>query len=290
MSEVIPGLLIGTHCSKVSKVDGKDVDIGASIRTECDYFDLNSAQIFVANPHTGVVSDIDVGDVVEKTSDIDLSVHSAYVTVSIWKGCAGKPLNTFLSQLGMCHKIRASPLVIHLPKKGVGVVAPIVRDMLPYAKKFGVKIGLEMPAYRSGDSTYDTPDKLRSLCEAVGPSDYYGIVVDTAHLHGAGIDVSSYDAVKAWLDAVPVGVICLFHLNGSYAARGSGKDKHAIPFSSSDVIWHGVEPYSSGVRAVVEYGVRYRVPIVLEVNRGSNKELDSALVVIKGLALGKPSG
>lgn len=287
----INNLIIGVHCNKVSKINDKSNSLSQSIKDEMDHFDLNAAQIFVANPHTGIVSDIthNTKDIVDSTTDIDLTVHSAYTTVGIWKinkdtvinNVLNNILNKFIFQIKICKIIKAWCFVIHLPKKPISDIKNTMEFMLLYAKKYNIKIGLEMPSYKSGPLTYETPQKLNQL---VSNTDYFGIVVDTAHLWGAGIDVSGYNVMNQWLNNMNK-IICMFHLNGSFSDKGSGKDKHAIPFSSEDKIWHNVNPKQSGLYAVVEYSVKYKIPIICEINRGTNDEIHTSMNIIKKLAL-----
>ena len=78
--------------------------------------------------------------------------------------------------------------------------------------------------------------------------------------------------------------ILLFHLNGSSANRGSGKDKHEIAFSPDDSIWGKIDPAKSGAYAIVEFALKYDIPIICEINRGNAKECIRSLNKLKELS------
>lgn len=73
----------------------------------------------------------------------------------------------------------------------------------------------------------------------------------------------------------------MFHLNGSSSALGSGKDKHEIAGGPDDLIWGGTNYDCSGVMAVVEYAKAHKIPIICEINRGSEENVNKLLDLIK---------
>lgn len=75
----------------------------------------------------------------------------------------------------------------------------------------------------------------------------------------------------------------MFHLNGSSAELGSGKDKHEAAFSSDDNIWCDIEPEKSGVRAIVEFAKKHNIPIICEINRGTESSIKTSIKLIKSL-------
>ena len=92
--------------------------------------------------------------------------------------------------------------------------------------------------------------------------------------------------MKKWLNKLKY-PICMFHLNGSSSARGSGKDKHEIAGGPDDCIWgdeheNGIINYDiSGIRAVVEYAKKHNTPMICEIKRGAEKDVIETLELIK---------
>jgi deoxyribonuclease-4 len=86
----------------------------------------------------------------------------------------------------------------------------------------------------SGDAIGTTLDELGAILAAIDgrgmPPERVGICLDTAHLWGAGYDISTPEAVDALVDAAArvIGLrrIRMIHLNDSKALRGSRADRH----------------------------------------------------------------
>lgn len=292
-------LLLGIHVSKESKFlkkQKKAKDISQAIEADMEYLGLNACQIFVSVPQTGVLAKINYNNVKEICHDIDLTVHSSYTTTGVWsvkKDNAKEPkskqrLKLFENQMEACAKIGAWGFVLHIAKQYPEDIAETMKILKHTAKKTGVKIILEMVASKADDiKTYETPEKLNNLITLIGPDEpWWGLCIDTAHVWAAGCDeVQHYDSMKSWLDRVVFKKkICMFHLNGIYTECGSGKDKHAIAFSSSDKIWGKVNPEKSGVKAIVEYSLEYGLPLICEINVSDEDAAINSLETIKKLA------
>lgn len=291
-------LYLGVHVGKSSQVlsDNKSYNIEDAIDRDLNTLGLNSAQIFTHGPRFLVTNKMDYDAVAFTCSDIDLTVHSAYPTVSALgatqanktEGKYSRALKGVKSQMQACEKIGAWGLVIHVVKSidTEIVAAAMKRYVQPIARKTGVKAILEMVASKAGEFTYETPEKLDNLTTLIGPNEnWWGWCIDTAHLWGAGVDVRDYATVKAMLNRIThKRKILMFHLNGSFAACGSGKDKHAIPFSTEDKIWGNVPPIQSGARAIIEFAIDRGATIICEINRGSEAVVRSSMSSIKQLA------
>jgi endonuclease IV len=285
-------MLLGIH-TNISGIFGDDKNIESAIVRDSETFGINACQIFVMSPHAySCSSKINTSAVAKVCKQTEISVHSAYTTVGIWKVYddnvktpdSKKKLGFFEYQMKLTKELTGSCLVVHLTKIYPDEVAETMNILKKIAKKHKVRIGLEMTAVKSDSTrTYETPEKLDNLIKLLGPTkNYYGIVVDTAHLWGAGEDIASYDNMKNWLDRLTFKKkIILFHLNGSYSEKGSGKDKHAIPFNHDDLIFSKFKPENSGVRAVIEFAKKYKVPVILEINRGTTEEAKKTLEIIK---------
>lgn len=289
--------MLGVHVTKSSHVlDDKSApaDMSDAIVRDIDTLGLNCAQIFTYGPRFIVPNRMDFEKVKAVTKDIDLTVHSAYATTGIWqvvddtKHLAGsnKKLDTLKMQLLSCTKINAWGLVLHINRIHPESAVETMAILKPIVKKSKVKLILEMPASKAhADLTYETPEKIDNLTTLIGPDEtWWGWCVDTAHLWGAGVDIKSYDSMHKWLERLTYKKkILMFHLNGSSAERGSGKDKHEIAFGPDDKIWKGVDPKKSGVRAIVEFAVKYNIVVICEINRGKQKDVSSSLEAIKDL-------
>lgn len=287
--------MLGVHVTKDSHVlDDKSSasDLSDAIIRDTDALQLNCAQIFTYGPRFLVKNKIDYEAVKKTTADIDLTVHSAYPTTSIWKITTGstlaevKKIDAIKLQLLSCKKVGAWGLVLHINKVYPDVAANVMRILKPTVKKSKVMLVLEMVSSKAeADKTYETPEKIDNLTTLIGPNEkWWGWCVDTAHIWGAGVDIKSYANMKNWLDSMTYkNKIVMFHLNGSSAIRGSGKDKHEAAFSSADLIWHGIDPKVSGVRAVIEFAEKRKIPVICEINRGSETEIRKSIESIKGL-------
>ncbi len=288
-------MMLGVHVTKESHVlDDKTSaqDLSTAIQRDLSALGLNCAQIFTYGPRFAVANKIDFDAVKAVTKDIDLSVHSAYPTTSIWNLTEGKSaadkkrLDVIKLQLLSCVKINAWGIVLHINKIYPDIAANVMGILKPIVKKTKVKLILEMIASKADpDKTYETPEKIDNLTTLVGANEtWWGWCVDTAHLWGAGVDIKSYENMKDWLDRLTYKKkILMFHLNGSSAPRGSGKDKHEIAFGPDDLIWHGVKPEVSGVRAIVEFAENRGIPIICEINRGAEKTVKKSMTIIKNM-------
>jgi endonuclease IV len=291
-------LILGVHVTKASHVlDNKASakDMSDAILRDVSALNINAVQIFTYGPQYLIPNKINYPAVVEATKDLDLTVHSAYMTTGIWKvqpenmdtaGSKSK-LDLFKAQMLSCKKVNAWGMVLHVNKEYPDNLTKTMTVLKPIAKKAGIKIILEMVALKAdADRTYETPEKIDNLTTMIGPAEqWWGWCVDTAHLWGAGVDLKSYESMKAWLDAITYKKkIVQFHLNGSSAKRGSGKDKHEIAFGPDDLIWNGIVPSKSGVRAIVEYALEHNVTIICEINRGAEENTKKSLKSIIKLA------
>jgi len=291
-------MLLGVHVSKTSAVLDKKTaakDLAAAIIRDANALGLNAVQIFTYGPQKMVPNKIDYDEVKEATKDLDLTVHSAYATSSIWsvhttnkhEGDAKKKLDLFKLQLMSSMKVGAWGMVVHVGKQYSDVVANTMTLLKPLSKKAGVKVILEMVACKSdADKTYETPEKMDNLTTLIGATEqWWGWCVDTAHIWAAGVNIKSYDDMKDWFNRLTYKKkIVQFHLNGSSEIRGGGKDKHEIAFSADDKIWHGVKPEESGVRAIVEFALQNSIPIICEINRGKEADVVKSINTIKQLA------
>ena len=265
--------MLGVHVCKI-----KNNTLTQSIIKVKEEFDINVAQIFTHGPTTYKRNNINIKDL--KKLPIDLYIHTSYVSVGVWGGNY-KSMNAIISQLQTARDIGAKGVVLHISKKPIEVITRVLKKLLVYAYKYKVKLILEQPAMKIDTNTYVEPTNFNKLTDAIIHLDdsamykkhlkYFGWCIDTAHLHGAGIKVSTYEDISRWLSKVDTKYITMIHLNGSSANLRSGKDKHEPIFSNTDKIWHNINVENSGVEAILTFAKKKKIPVIMEFNRGSKK-------------------
>jgi endonuclease IV len=291
-------MIIGIHVSKQSNISGKKInELHLSMNEKIKYFDINAAQIFTYGPKFIIKNKINYGKVKEITKHIDLVVHSAYMSIVIWK-VDNKNVNSLLSknyldiinkQMESCAEIGAWGFVLHISKIPAKKIVETMKILEPISEKTGVKILLEMIASKAMENTYETPEKLDNLAELLDKqinTKNWGFCIDTAHIWSAGVDIQNYDNMQNWIEDIKCkNKILLIHLNGSQLERGCGKDKHEILFAKTDKIWkdYSNSPEKSGACALIKFAVKNKIPMICEVNEDKKEELFSSLSIIKKL-------
>lgn len=307
--------MLGVHVTKISKVldDKKPAKtLLSAIKREVDALGINAVQIFTHGPRNSKENNINYEKVKEYVlkNGIDLSVHSCYSSVSIWKvpyerykyknkklisdfsnSNKDKELDSkyrgyiklISKQLEATKKVGAWGLVLHVTKHTPETIAGVMNLLKPIAKKLNVQIILEMVSNKSDDNTYETPEKINYVNDLIGISNEWCWCVDTAHLHGAGVDICDKSKIKEWIsDIKHKDLIKMFHLNGSSADIGSGKDKHEIAFSPTDKIWYNKDYKKSGVSYIYQFAKKYKCTVICEINRGDEKYTHELLKKLKG--------
>jgi deoxyribonuclease IV len=94
----------------------------------------------------------------------------------------------------------------------------------------GVRLVLENSS-GGGDMLGSTVEELAQILEGVGAgADHFGFCLDTAHLWGAGHDISTADGARAVVDRfeqlIGLDRLALVHLNDSRSELGSRADRH----------------------------------------------------------------
>jgi deoxyribonuclease IV len=112
---------------------------------------------------------------------------------------------------------------------GLARIVESVRAVLESSPD-GVRLVLENSS-GGGDMLGSSIEELAQILEAVGTdSDLLAFCLDTAHLWGAGYDVSSVEGARAVLDRfgelIGLDRLPLVHLNDSRSERGSRADRH----------------------------------------------------------------
>lgn len=277
--------MLGCHVSRESQVldDAPTLAIPEAISRDCDAYGFNFAQIFTHGPQGYKANDIDRQALAEQT-DIGLVVHGAYTLSALWKitednintGRSQASLGFLKAQLQAAREIGAIGVVVHIGRVDPSIAAYVMSKAKPLARQTGVKIILEMTASKATEWTYDTPEKINALSRAIGPREnWWAWCVDTAHIWAAGQNITTRHAAQDWFARLEYPArIALIHLNGSSNARGSGKDTHEVPGSNKDLIWHNTAWKDSGIAAVIEFATTHDIPMILEINRGSQDSIN----------------
>jgi endonuclease IV len=283
--------MIGIHVAKNSHVlDGdlkKRKTMLDAIVKDCTELHLNACQIFVQGPRNSRMSKMDYGAINKYCSlnKIKLFVHSSYITVGMFsitpenqnEEKAKYAKKSIIAQLTACDALGSHGLVVHISKRTPSQILSTFKVLMPILKNYKTPIILEQPAKKAdGDKTYETPEKINNLTKILDdafPKYKWGWCIDTCHLWAAGIKVDS--DMRKWLSQIkqPKKIV-LFHLNGGMKKYfGTGKDTHIIPFSSDDAIWDT----KSDAIDVLKFAKKYKVPCILEINRGSKIDSVSAI-------------
>ena len=207
-------------------------------------------------------------------------VHAPY-NLNVWKTKNKnnedqiRAFGYFKSEITKCQNY-AKGYIMHLPS-GENIpelmeIARTTKILLKILKKLNnnkVKLLLEMPAAKHGK--FEKPEKINALIAAVDANQKnFGICIDTAHLWGMGEDISSYKNAQKWFDLILTpNFIGMIHLNGSSVEFNCGMDVHEIAFSDQDKIWNKIKYEDSGLSYIIEFTKKYKLPIILEINRGT---------------------
>ena len=167
-----------------------------------------------------------------------VAIHASYLInlAGTSEPFATQSLEGLRHELGRAPSYGASLVNTHIGSHrgggrgaGVGRVAAVVREVLGETPG-GVRLVLENSA-GGGDTLGSRIEELAEILEAVGGSaDQLAFCLDTAHLWGAGYDISTPDGAGAVLDRFDelIGLerLPLMHLNDSKSALGSRTDRH----------------------------------------------------------------
>lgn len=292
--------ILGVHVAKISKTldppNKNRKTMYEAIQVECEVLGLEGCQIFTHGPRGHKRNLMDYKKIKKLSEKYYLSVHSSYPTVAIWKvtrknkneSMSCRTLAHVKDQLLACKAIGGDGLVIHISRRSVDHILETMKVLEPMLKNIGIPIWLEMISSKAHpELTYETPEKLNRLVRTLKEIDpkTWGLCVDTAHVYGSGVDVSTKKQQDNWfgkLTKEATKKIKLFHLNGTESALNSGTDKHAIGFCSTDNIYKKFrkEPKKSGLYSVIRFCLDKTIPVILEINRGTEKETIDLINII----------
>jgi endonuclease IV len=255
---------IGIHVAKKSHLGEKSYkNIRDAIEGESKSFGLTAVQIFTHGPRTKNKNQMNYADIRGYCDEhkIEIYVHASYLSISIWgANHTNKKDNKSIGHIQHIYDmlesskdLAARGLVLHLPKRSVSSIVETMEVLSEdgrfhtLQKKYGkLPIVLEMPASKPDNNTYETPEKLNRLVDALSSNKKINIdwelCIDTAHQYSCAVNFGvDWRGWVSSLSKTALDKISLIHLNGADAKNyGSGKDIHIIATSRGDAIWGNI--------------------------------------------------
>jgi deoxyribonuclease-4 len=116
------------------------------------------------------------------------------------------------------------------PKNGAQRIGDALRHVLDKTQGLDVTILLEFMAGQ-GSTMGSTPEEIAMIRAATADDPRVGVCLDTCHLYGAGLDITTPEAYSKTMKALDAGFglkhVKAFHLNDSAKPLGSKLDRHA---------------------------------------------------------------
>jgi len=267
---------VGIH---VDRRDKGKTGIEASIRNALAALPgSRCCQIFTHGPQGRAMTRFNTEDLRELCNEHHVYVHSTYFTT--WKDVA---LPHMQEQFTCAAGIAAQGVVLHLvkqtPEEHIAVLnrlrIPEVR--LADGTRRNCLVILEMQAFKPDEWTYQSASEVNALCRALAAAGWGPeravICLDTAHIDAGRIVLRTAADAQRYIDALELpDYIGLLHLNGNaYNSAERAKDKHCVPHSADDWIWHKsrtagdqVALAESGTRVLVDWFTRRGRDVILE--------------------------
>ena len=221
----------------------------------------NCLQLFVSNPRSTALVSLDnylsIADDIREYSakhNFRTVIHASYTinlardfkngkrAVSI-EDCAW--IQLLLHELYISHLLRSSGVVVHVGKHTTQTPEYGLENMriaLEYIiaelqkNKITAKILLETPAGQGTELLTDLTEFLEFFNQfSAEQKQHLGICLDTAHIWGAGYELSEALTMITHKNA---GDLVAIHLNNSKVAKGSRVDRHATLFDAVGKIPH----------------------------------------------------
>ena len=177
-----------------------------------------------------------------------------------------------IEDLARCSRLEVDYLVLHPgshdnPKAGMKLIAEGLNEIYESHTKPLPMILLETTAGQ-GRSIGHRFEQLAEIRDMLDRKDKVGICLDTAHIHTAGYDLRTPEAVTATLDefdrVIGMSKLKAIHLNDAKQPLGSKKDRH-------EHIGQG-EIGLEGFRAFVNDPRVADVPMILETPKGDDDD------------------
>lgn len=202
---------------------------------------------------------------------VDIVVHGSYLCVP-WKSkhLAHHTLENIVAAQ-QYHSFGAIAHMPYLPAKemvdGLDFLVELMRR-----REVANKLILEISALPHDEKkSYETAEKINELEREIkehGFEPEVGICIDTAHVFTGGGKIRTYDEAKQFIDKLNKRMIVMIHLNGNSNDPAKVKgDKHEIPLTKNDLIWHDLTYEESGCRAFIEFAKEANIPCIMETNQ-----------------------
>jgi deoxyribonuclease-4 len=180
-------------------------------------------------------------------------------------------------------------VVVHLgSRRGTGddqALASLVDGICKLGREVGGPMLLLENSAGAGDTVGSTFEELAVILEACAKRGVrlpLGICLDTAHMWGAGYDMTSGAAARRMIDefdrVVGVERLHLIHLNDSPLERGARRDKH-------EHLGCGLIPLK-GLEAVIRHPKLRSVAMVMETPGGTEPSDEQRMADLRALASG----
>ncbi|MDP2936869.1 MAG: deoxyribonuclease IV, partial [Dehalococcoidia bacterium] len=275
---------------------GLHLSIGKGLRKTAQtaaYAGCQAIQIFSGNPMGWKPSRHDPKEVeafrsVLLEKDISpLYLHTPYLVnlAAPNPDVYAKSVATLAAALDLAGLLGASYVVTHLGSHvGTGLDAGKDRVVQALAEALRTPSGAMVLLENSPGSRNELGSYFEEIGGLLGGLETIkgrlGVCLDTAHLWGAGYDLSTQEGVNQTLDEferlVGIDRLHCIHANDSSVARGSRWDLHVIPGEGQI----GVE----GFRSLVNHPRLAEMTYILELPRVDDEECAPAVQAFKGLA------
>lgn len=315
-------LHIGFHTRKAHD-DGILSSITEDVEYLSKFGFIPATQIFTQVPKSMAPINMEPGEDILKYADkhnMFLVIHSPYVINGFWKTGNHSKLNVSLKNAETFVSENFKGLVVHLPKQTPDKVANVIKNRQHTLVPILLENHAYTAGDDSYELPHKFNALTELLIANEVPN--WGYCIDTAHLfvcmsqtdRKKGYCVENRKHMERWLselsDTSRSKIKC-WHLNGSVNAASSHKDEHAIPIFGSnhlanhvpDQIWGGMllseEIKSDGLDKtmdiqidlikdtslvpILKHAMRYQIPVILEINRGDDGDIEGCMKVLAEL-------
>lgn len=227
-------MLIGSHVSIAGGL------LGAA--KEAHSYGANTFMVYTGAPQNTVrkpLSDLKIPEGKNYMSEngiSDIVVHAPYIiNLASYKDETYTLAKEFLTkEIERAYAFGSKYLVLHpgaytdkTPEYGIERIADGLNNVINSGIP-DIFICLETMAGK-GSEIGRSFDELKDILDRVDKKEYMGVCFDTCHTNDSGYDiVNDFDGVINEFDRIiGLGLLKVFHINGSLNFRGAKKDRHA---------------------------------------------------------------
>lgn len=267
-------------------------------------YGANAMQIFTKSPRGGNVKPIDPTDAEKfKTFCAEYKIqyviaHSAYL-LNFGKSVKSLPWmkQNILSDFQRLHMLGGKGIIVHIGKALDGERQQAIQNVIDNAKyivdqteklthdgykgvessaaPLGLEYILENTAGQGSEIGYRLEELAQIWKGLHGFSPRIRSCIDTAHVWGAGYDISDKSAAEKFLkdydEAIGLNTVSCFHFNDSKKECGSKLDRHEnIGSGMITSGFTGVE----GLKTIAQYAKKHKTPLILETPEDTKTHLE----------------